>query len=263
MTQRKSQSIGPLIACLIISVSVTGYFLGLRPPVKQGSKADNVFEIGNAKTDSQVLPATSYADIGRRLKELRARERTMSFLPSARSPFTNPSDVKMEVDTEQMALALALREQRRAYNGAPPTVPHAIDQLSSESCMVCHAGGARTGSLRIAKLPHPYYANCTQCHVENSSPSILTETFVENSFVGNPAPSGGPRAFPGAPPQIPHSTWMRNECLSCHGFSGHRGIQTTHPWRQNCLQCHTASAQLDQLPLTSEPAFLTPPAILN
>ncbi len=64
---------------------------------------------------------------------------------------------------------------------------------------------------------------------------------IANHFVGLAAPESGPRAFPGAPPQIPHATFMRTDCLSCHGDTSYRGLRTTHPWRRNCQQCETHS----------------------
>jgi cytochrome c-type protein NapB len=45
---------------------------------------------------------------------------------------------------------------------------------------------------------------------------------------------------------VPHTTWMRNDCLSCHGRTASPGLETTHAWRKNCLQCHAPSAELDQ-----------------
>ena len=53
---------------------------------------------------------------------------------------------------------------------------------------------------------------------------------------------------------------MRERCDSCHGvWAG--ALRTTHPWRQNCVQCHTPSAARDQHPTTMEggPPFLPMP----
>ncbi len=44
------------------------------------------------------------------------------------------------------------------------------------------------------------------------------------------------------PPQIPHSTEGRRDCLSCHR-DGLRPPITPHPERVNCVQCHVPSQQ--------------------
>ena len=48
----------------------------------------------------------------------------------------------------------------------------------------------------------------------------------------------GQRAFAGAPPTIPHTLWLRGNCLACHGAFGFAELQTSHPERANCVQCH-------------------------
>jgi cytochrome c-type protein NapB len=53
---------------------------------------------------------------------------------------------------------------------------------------------------------------------------------------------------------VPHTTFMRESCLSCHGPTGADPIRTTHAWRTNCLQCHAPSAVLDQLGFEHGPA---------
>jgi cytochrome c-type protein NapB len=71
---------------------------------------------------------------------------------------------------------------------------------------------------------------------------------VPNSFVGKVSPVAGPRAWDIAPPQIPHTTWMREQCDACHGVNGRDPIRSTHPWRESCEQCHAASATNDLRP---------------
>jgi cytochrome c-type protein NapB len=74
----------------------------------------------------------------------------------------------------------------------------------------------------------------------------LREPLAGNSFVGLNPPLKGTRAWPLAPPTIPHSTLMRSDCLSCHGPQGLYGLRTPHPERQSCVQCHVPGAELDQ-----------------
>jgi cytochrome c-type protein NapB len=92
-----------------------------------------------------------------------------------------------------------------------------------------------------SKMSHVVMTNCTQCHVEQSPVP------AETTFVGVYRAGPGERANPGAPPTIPHHTWLRDNCNSCHGLVSRPGTRTTHPWLTNCTQCHVPSAALDQL----------------
>ncbi len=141
----------------------------------------------------------------------------------------------------------------RAYEGAPPTIPHPIDQDGVVACLVCHGVGATIAAVRAPKISHETYANCTQCHVER----VAIRPFIEknpeaipldNSFEGFHRLGNGDRVWNNAPPQIPHTTLMREDCASCHGQFGQAGLRTTHPERQNCSQCHGVSADFDQRP---------------
>jgi cytochrome c-type protein NapB len=149
---------------------------------------------------------------------------------------------------EDRRRALERRSERRAYDGAPPSIPHSIEQMRASNCLTCHLKGARIADKVAPRPSHPLYASCTQCHATMADPRPVRETPVapETSFVGLRAPERGERAWPGAPPTIPHSTWMRSECSSCHGTGGALGMRTTHPSRQICTQCHAPSAALDQ-----------------
>lgn len=145
----------------------------------------------------------------------------------------------------------ALRERRasaRAYAGAPPTIPHAIDQRSAPACLACHERGARIGDRIAPAMSHARYQSCVQCHApqQSSVPSPPAPALTENGFVGMEAPTLGTRAWPGAPPTIPHATWMRERCDSCHGVSGASPMRSTHPARQSCTQCHVPDAARSQ-----------------
>ncbi len=143
----------------------------------------------------------------------------------------------------------AQRAQRRAYSGAPPVVPHAIDQTNAASCLVCHGQGMKIGTVIAPKMSHETYTNCTQCHVESVNRALPPTTgprAAPTHFQGLEAPGPGERAWPGAPPTMPHTTWMRENCNSCHGNLADNGLRTSHPWRINCVQCHAPSAELDQ-----------------
>jgi cytochrome c-type protein NapB len=146
--------------------------------------------------------------------------------------------------------ALEARRAHRAYEGAPPTIPHAIDQQSAPACLACHAQGIVLAGKTAPRISHPVYASCTQCHVVEADPRPLQALVPvpANTFAGLDAWGPGERAWPGAPPTMPHPTLMRTECTSCHGTGGRLGIRSTHPYRQSCNQCHPPSAALDQQP---------------
>jgi nitrate reductase (cytochrome), electron transfer subunit len=143
--------------------------------------------------------------------------------------------------------ALADRAARRAYEGAPPTIPHEVEQLAVGACLTCHERGASIVGRIAPAISHERYQSCLQCHVVERDPRGFGEAPPPaNAFVGLSAPGPGDRAWPGAPPTIPHPTTMRSECGSCHGPAGAAPLRTTHPERYSCEQCHAPSATLDQ-----------------
>ena len=137
------------------------------------------------------------------------------------------------------------RSANRAYGGAPPTVPHPIQQRGELACAACHTDGVRVEGRSGPAMSHGYLENCTQCHAASSPklpfgaepPSTVS---TENHFVGRPEATEGPRAYAGAPPRIPHRTEMREDCASCHGQNGRPGPMS-HEYMPNCTQCHAAS----------------------
>lgn len=255
----------------VIAIAFVGFFVGIQqdswrtdptPPhpypaaVVQEGETDSV-------AGKDVVPATAYADFDRRaVGPNRGWQSTLAALPRLPQVF-DPMD-KEEADMEEVddaqrdevpdfrtetrrAAALIVRASRRAYEGAPPLVPHPIDQRATSSCLACHADGRRIGNNVVAPtMSHGLLANCTQCHVEQQAADLEREDFSENQFRGYRGSGKGSRAWPGAPPTIPHSILMRENCLSCHGPGGHEPLRTTHPYRTSCLQCHAPSAVLDQ-----------------
>lgn len=274
-----SSNIGPIIAGIVISVAVVGYFTGLQSPMHpqwSGMAIDEPAlsppesqltddDIGQTDGDSLILPASHYSEIAGISRQRLSRQSSAVDWETLRPSESLIGDTfaSSTITEADLSFALETRALNRAFNGAPPTVPHPIDQMSSQSCMICHGEAFQTSTLRASKMSHQYLSECTQCHVENNPQHQPPALFQESTFVGMPAPRGGPRAFPGAPPQIPHSTWMRVDCLSCHGPTGAFGIQTTHPYRQECQQCHAPSSVLDQVKLEPTPNFLEPPRVIK
>jgi cytochrome c-type protein NapB len=132
------------------------------------------------------------------------------------------------------------RAQARAYDGAPPTIPH---DAAIGACATCHdADGAAIDGIGVAPAsPHGEAAlgamqRCRQCHVPVATRTVL----VASRFTGlAQGPWKGSRAMPGAPPTIPHPLQLRGECLTCHAGPGARAeIRTSHPERTRCRQCH-------------------------
>jgi cytochrome c-type protein NapB len=123
----------------------------------------------------------------------------------------------------------------------------------------------KIGNQIAGRMSHRYLANCTQCHAPPPPrPFAEVDAAVASSFIGLPAPRSGSRAYQGAPPTIPHSTWMRESCLACHGLSTTwSGFESTHPWRTACTQCHAPSATLEQGPTVPQIDFVPGPRILK
>ncbi len=137
--------------------------------------------------------------------------------------------------------AAHVRAARRAYDGAPPTIPH---QPFGARCDACHneRGQSVPGVGFAPASPHEGTAKtgattrCRQCHVLVTDDGL----FVASEFVGlGQDLRAGARATPGAPPTIPHRILMRENCVACHAGPGAREeIRTSHPERWRCRQCH-------------------------
>ena len=161
-----------------------------------------------------------------------------------------PSGWTPIVQDRAAARTRALRDRAalRAYDGAPPVIPHSRNFAKTKACLDCHTEGFQLGERLGSPMSHPVLANCRQCHVESQSLDLefADSDAIKNDFVGTIAVLGGTRAGPGAPPVVPHATLMRTNCLSCHGQNGYVGIQTEHAQRLNCVQCHAIAASVDQ-----------------
>jgi cytochrome c-type protein NapB len=142
------------------------------------------------------------------------------------------------------------RATRRAFDGAPPVIPHPIGSNGAAACLACHADGFALANRRASPIPHEAYASCTQCHVRSTAPFTRVAgnaaAEVPSTWTGLRSPGAGEEAYTGAPPALPHSTRMRERCDSCHGADGAVPLRTPHPERRSCLQCHPATASRSQ-----------------
>ncbi|MCB1204573.1 MAG: hypothetical protein KDN18_09965 [Verrucomicrobiae bacterium] len=247
---------GLIAGGIIVLVAVSGYFVGLRqtnsaiamtravPVVKEGTHRDLT-----GATDVPV--AVRYIEQDWSLHGPNAEWRNS--LVDFRQPAASAPGGAQPVAPEVKRAALQARAGRRAYDGAPPVVPHPITQDSSAACLACHGQGLQVKDRFASKISHPTFGgSCTQCHVSSqgafsaAEAAVFAVALTDNSFQGAEAPPAGPRAWPGAPPVVPHRTLMRSDCMSCHGPNGLFALRTPHPERQSCSQCHVSAAASDQ-----------------
>lgn len=164
-------------------------------------------------------------------------------VPEARA---NPAAVADKLAAR--AASMDRRAALRAFEGAPPVIPHSILDMNVQTCRACHAEGLVTGDKVARMVSHTYLPNCTQCHVEAEGFLLDPSAIPANGFDGwRSAGLGGTRAAAGAPPVVPHTFFMRTNCVSCHGEFGYDGWRPDHLSRSSCAQCHAPAAQLDQL----------------
>lgn len=229
-----------------LGLALFGFLRGIQAPPPMLPASTEV-----KATESNVAGAVNYSELP--TARIRPNADWSSNLATLKSDRPGPFDPV--VRTEEMKLtALADRARNRAYDGAPPTIPHGSKGMATAACLACHGDGIRVGDRIATKLSHPPFTNCTQCHVDAAPPELqpFADTPGESAFVGAYRAGPGSRAGPGAPPTIPHTTWMRSDCTSCHGLVTRPGLRTTHPWLRNCTQCHAPSAALDQVDFTRE-----------
>ncbi len=264
--------ISTIFLVCVICVAVVGYYVGLNGGVP---KTTSVNSSGlspesmphsngvGIRENSKVQAALSYSEI-----PIAAMGPTEAFHTAIKSlPTQAGYDLFAEIKPSEADKAESSRQRasRRAYNGAPPIIPHSVQNTNDAACYACHSNGMQLAGLKASVMSHPFLVNCTQCHASPPpAPFQNINSEVATNFVGLPAPKAGQRAYSGAPPTIPHSQWMRQNCLSCHGGpNGWAGMQSTHPWRTNCTQCHAPSAVLDQaVPVESLP-MLPPLDVAN
>ncbi len=236
-----------VVGAVAVGVAATGFLAGVAGPPERAAP-----QRGEEERSTEGPAVRRYSEMGSDSRGPNANlyERGTSVLAVERDPYT----VVERTDAERAA-TLRARDERRAYDGAPPTIPHPIDQRGSPDCLACHGAAVQIDGRIAPTMSHPRYDSCTQCHVvaADPRPGGAAPEGVPNTFVGTSSENAGARAWPGAPPTIPHATSMRADCLSCHGSLGRVGLRTSHPWRQSCTQCHAPSAELDQRGPTPSP----------
>lgn len=229
-----------VIGTIALVVAGLGYWAGSRQPESREPEAPKA-------VPASADPARSYGELRSFATGPNADmyQGQVAGLAPEHDVFANV----VQSEADRLA-TLEGRRQRRAYDRAPPVIPHAVDQRGFPDCLACHERGATLAGRVAPKISHARYDSCTQCHVVAASPQPWAEppALTDNGFVGSSPAVHGERAWAGAPPTIPHATNMRSQCQSCHGPGGLHGVRSTHPWRQSCTQCHVPSAALDQVP---------------
>jgi cytochrome c-type protein NapB len=129
----------------------------------------------------------------------------------------------------------------RAYEGAPPTVPHEVEgkNIGGKACLKCHETGGYVDKFKANApiVPHPSFDNCIQCHVPVNTKGEFKDSNWEKVRNINISKNSN-QALLTSPPVIPHTVTKNDDCLSCHSGSGIKKIRVTHPERTNCRQCH-------------------------
>lgn len=242
MTGALGSKVISIALCTVAVLALVGYLVGTGGTARAMASIDEeLWAEPERNIPSEVPLAVPY-------RELASVDRSPNadFISDLRRLRVEATPLDAAPSVEAKHAALADRARNRAFAGAPPTVPHPVDQRDAASCLACHGEGLRVMERYASKVSHPHYTNCTQCHVA-AAPELLPWTPPPaNAFVAAEEPTAGPRAFAAAPPQIPHTTWLRQDCLSCHGPAGRAGLRTSHPDRRNCMQCHAPGAELDQ-----------------
>jgi cytochrome c-type protein NapB len=238
-----------VVFLMIGMLAVSGFFMGMQQTERQVTR-DQIPIAKDPDIAAAELPsAPKYTEIpSAEWLANRDWKFTLADLPRAAAPAPDAAPAS----AAELSAAIERRRSLRAYDGAPPVVPHAIDSLRSTACMSCHGEGGNLviSGKRPPEISHPWITNCTSCHVPAGGLRQFTavgETrlFIENYFLGKESAGKGSRAYPTAPPTMPHPVWMRQNCMACHGPGRDQAIRTSHPERHNCLQCHAPDATFD------------------
>ena len=260
---------------MVLVTAVSGYFMGLIQLDRlhgeskvEATRVDEVAVPGGGRVvvpvpdSAGIHPIVEYAKLGvSGPRPNGAWRSSMTTLTSRKDGGGGGSGTVAAgpVSDAERRKAIERRAERRAFDGAPPVVPHPVDAISSANCRICHLTGLVIREVTAPRMSHPEMGNCTQCHVPQQGLAIPAEEVGEtprfvNDFVGRVSAGRGTRAWPGAPPTVPHSFWMRQDCVSCHGPTGLPGLRTSHAERQLCTQCHVPEGGFDLL--NEAPAIL-------
>ncbi len=208
------------------------------------------------------IVGTSLSEEGKPPPPTTLSDNPTASIPVERGVFSRSEYATLYQEMPESERTLNTYYQNRAYPGAPPTIPHPLVSekgIGGKTCLQCHQHGGYAEQFKAYApvTPHPELLNCKQCHV----PQKTTINFKPSNWEKIAANDIHQAAMPGAPPVIPHTLEMRNNCLSCHaGPAAPREIRVTHPERVNCRQCHVPKTVPDIFtkPATGKSTFERP-----
>lgn len=236
-----------VLLTMVVGVSFVGFLVGTSP--SDYDLEPPLVHHAPASTDAGVPTARAYAELATTPRGAGSGWETD--LAALRGPSRlDPVDLGGASKPADLADRAALR----AFDGAPPRIPHAVRQDSAAECLACHDEGLQLRGRLATPMSHKVFTSCTQCHVVDEAPMPGGADLppdpraVANAFAGLASPEAGPRAWDIAPPQVPHTSWMRERCDSCHGVNGRNALRSSHPDRTSCEQCHAASAETSLRP---------------
>ncbi|MBA4192897.1 MAG: hypothetical protein C0467_33480, partial [Planctomycetaceae bacterium] len=127
----------PLVGAIVIGIALFGFLSGIREP-----KATVRLIPTPAANPGPIPVAVTYSELSdAKLRPNATWQQSLSQLK-----FDRPGIFDAVVRTDEMKLvALADRAKNRAYDGAPPTIPHPVEAQSAASCLVCHGEGLKVG----------------------------------------------------------------------------------------------------------------------
>ncbi len=241
-TDHKQVAKQSIVAAIVIGVAAFGFLIGTSS--RDADTGHAVLSEMAASSEIDVRPgaaiaAPTYAGI--RDVNGSANAYWTTAIPIPAGLRTPPDEHRANTGFDSQLAVLNERAELRAYEGAPPTIPHPIQESGLAECVACHRQGAEIGDRIAPVMSHAEYTNCTQCHVRAVPAHAELTAFtlsLENSFQGMLRAGTSTRAYEGAPPTVPHAIHMRGNCISCHGVRSHPALRTSHPERQNCVQCH-------------------------
>ena len=159
----------------------------------------------------------------------------VALLLCACGPSETQSNINAPDQWSSVEQLLAARRELRAYDGAPPVIPHSVTELGRSDCGSCHTPGSSDTVTVAPPRSHPAWGTCTQCHVEQQK----TGRFQSSTFEPLWWPASGTRQSEIAPPTIPHHIQNRENCAACHiGQHAPSVLRAAHGMRPNCTQCH-------------------------
>lgn len=183
---------------------------------------------------------TAFSNEPEKMAASAVQKQNLDFDQSGEAIFINYDQLSKEyLAGTSTARTLDEYYSRRQYPGAPPYVPHKVEEadLAPVDCLACHAKGGWTEELKrhTPITPHPEQTACRQCHIMQTDSKL----FVDIDWMSVMTPRLGRSELPGAPPHIPHELQMRGNCIACHvGPGAVASIRVEHPSRGNCRQCH-------------------------